>query len=258
MEKRITEEYGYYGFNNKEYHEKTEMLAEDILNFFKYNEKYNNEYQILDNNGNTIVKNTHKIEYSRFCSWLNRIFILITNAPLNNKSLTEPDYIILSNEYIYGKENGKLITIKKEYKIKDNRFEEILCPYIAFKDKVEKATIVISIPDKSKLCDKEELKYILLHELGHIFDAFKKNVDFADMNYDLITQSFFRSGDNIPYDIVEFMRKINNPFINPNNLETIIKSATYQQVSMFFEQNIYYLNDSEMRQHLKNFRYELS
>lgn len=261
MKKRITEEYGYYGFNDKEYHEKAEMLAKDILDkvYSKYN-VYNEDFQIIRTSlTEPIIRKTCKIEYSNMCDWMNRIFILITEECLI-KDQTEPDVAVISNSYTYSEENGKHITSKVEFKILDNRSHEILEPYIAFKDQVEKATIIVSVPDKSKFFDKEQLKYILLHEFGHIFDAFKKNVEFADMNYDLATLEFFGEDEKhpTPYDVKHFMNIVNNPQLSVDNLKKVIESATYPQVSMFFEQHIYLLNDSEMRQHLKNFRYELT
>ena len=266
----LLEEFGVYNIFNKKYHNKIKNISSEIISKLSYISKQSE----IDYKSSLITKDeiyyTNVYHYDLNLDWLKtlNIYLGLGKFSITNEdtiyTLTEPliciitdtgQYKVVNNNFVYEKINYYII---QEY---DNKPNEKIIPYIVdYKNNIiEKASIIISIPIKQiSLFNIDKLISIIKHELGHLYDLFKQNINTEQLNKDIIYSSIFNS-NNMPYYNKAHEYFYNKLYkLNNKDRQKLIKNdLNHYTIAYFLKNNIEIFNISELHQYLHNFKYEI-
>ncbi|MBO6271660.1 hypothetical protein J6O48_02635 [bacterium] len=163
--------------------------------------------------------------------------------------------VITNQVYIYNNQLNKSNIIPCNYNFQIiNNNNEIIEPFIINRDIVKHASIIITVPNITKIYNVDELAAILKHELSHIYDAYSSQLSLNEINTDLMELDSFLK---LPYKLEQNIELLLNSNISIYKKRNIIKTLDENILHNIFVENIYLLNKSELRARLQNCRYEI-
>lgn len=259
IETNINEAFGIKEYENKQYDKEILDIASDILQLFKTPLQYN---AVLVENDDEICKLFHKKYVIRSIKWLQTLHVYLTSYPILSY---DPDiFMVADKSFGYNKERNKIEEYKYSFQLFNNT--KPVEPLIIRNNKIIKASIIISVPDrynigiispiKSYIFKADELSFILKHELSHLYDLLSNNITIKQLNTDLLEQESYLTLDET-YEQIATTLLSNNDVNNKVKSKTIKEKITAQNLHNLFVENIYLLNKSEMRARLQNCRYEI-
>ena len=250
IETCLNETYGIKEYDNKEYDNEINSIANDILNHFSNTLEYNAILLENDEEFCYLQQLNYKL---KSIDWLELLHVYITTTPINSY---ENDTMVITNQvYIYNNQLNKSNIIPCNYNFQIiNNNNEIIEPFIINRDIVKHASIIITVPNITKIYNVDELAAILKHELSHIYDAYSSQLSLNEINTDLMELDSFLK---LPYKLEQNIELLLNSNISIYKKRNIIKTLDENILHNIFVENIYLLNKSELRARLQNCRYEI-
>lgn len=259
IKKHLQEAHGFADFENDAFFIKSKIIAKRVIYLKEEYQKHASQYTMF-HYGTISDEGTYNMGESNFI--LDNFFINDGDLPwihslnllVKYKNGRVFESAILSDAGVWEEEDGDLIFNKQNIIITDD-LNNINTTMVIFKDCVEKATIEFVFGNNKMTL--EELTFVVMHELGHIYDIFKSKLmsTFINRDLQLINPNFKIDAkhNNIIDKLVHNMLSITQK----KNL--ILKDETFDEIAIYdcFQMFVYMLNSSELRQRLKNFHYDL-
>lgn len=246
----LNETYGIKEFDNKEYDSEIMDISKDILNHFNDTLEYNSI--LLENDEELCYLQQLNYEIKTI-DWLENLHVYLTNTPIN--SLENDSMVITNQVYIYRDQFTKSNIVPCDYKFQIiNNDNELVEPFIINKNMVKHASILIIIPDISKIYTLDELCSILKHELSHVYDFYSTKLTPNETNTDFLELHSFLK---LPYILEKEIETLMKKEISISQKRNIINNIDENMLHNIFVENIYLLNKSELRARLQNCRYEI-
>ena len=131
-------------------------------------------------------------------------------------------------------------------------------PFIMTKDKIIKASVSFHFNSKHSI-SHEELIFVVMHELGHLYDVFAGKVSFTFLNRNIISMPQINYPKSLMMKDFKIIEGLVSEKYSPQNMQSLFNEFSFSVdliYGIIYNCN-YALNISEARQRLKNFVYDL-
>lgn len=249
-ENHLRESFGIREYRNKSLDDRIRQIA---IKINKYNSllcseilSNNAQFNIYDKNYNCYLFSEN---ISDCCSWLKQLNIgIIIRKDYDNYNLF--DVYTLSDTYAYQSIQNKLTGERKMKLINSNINISMNNQNIIYSKKNDIATIIFEFKYPYSM-NVLAIEATIHHELSHISDIQYKPM--YNLNSDLIRN------DLIVIEDTEELQVLNDILKTKENKEYIINKCEDKATLLcdYIGQNMYNFNESELKAHLNNFKYEL-
>lgn len=253
--KALFEKYGFKDFDNPMFYNVCEVITNNIERIIREYPRYTSDdkYCIFpighpnERNGGFVMK---RVLLRNSLDWLKMIDVYVKI----DRNMEKYDSFCLYDNGLYNPHTDSIskyeLVVSQEKHITKQNF-----PFIMTKDYVSLASIGFVVNSRNSITH-EEMIYVVMHEIGHIYDVFSGKVSFTYLNRDLITKSYSYPNALTPNECIE-INKITTRKYSVSELKALCSKISVDVICGVVCSCIYSINRSELKQRLKNFLYDL-
>ena len=253
--KRLFEKYGFKDFDNPAFYNVCKTISNNIIRIIREYHRYSSveKYCIYpaaypnNRDGGYVMD---RILLRDSLKWLKMLEVY---AKVDNNVDRFDSFCIYDN----GIYNPQTDSINKYNLVvaQNKHITKLRFPFIMTKDCVSLASIGVIVKTNNSI-STEELIYVVMHEIGHIYDVFSGKVSFTYLNRDLITKAYSYPNGLSVNERTE-INKITRGEYSIEELRELCDKISVDVVCGVICSCIYSMNISELKQRLKNFLYDL-
>lgn len=253
----LNESYGILNYRDSLLDKSLSSIIEDI-----YNEHSCCVYDCVIDNGSSEISMKDSFKAKKYICEINNWWIgeLDIYVSYDNDCSSENMAAVIAPTMVYitsydNDEVGCRKVVKLNYQsFKIDCKEKRDDLFVRDDERLLKGSVVLCM--SQGLYNKNELVYIMHHELRYLFDIFIGRTSQFEINKDVIYNDY-KQGDAERVNM-NFLNMLFSYRVNDEMKIEIIRSLNKDKLECFFYDTAYILNLSEIRARLRNFEYEIN
>lgn len=252
----LTESYGILDYRDSSLKKSLSAVIDDI-----YNECSDCVYDCVIDNGSSEIEMKNSFKAKKYvCDinnwWIDELGIYVSYdndcASENMAAVIAPTMVYVTTYDNNGFGKRKVVKLNyQSFEIDFNGKRDDL--FVRNDERLLKGSVVLCM--SQELYNKDELVYILYHELRHLFDIFIGRTSQFEINKDVIYNDY-KCGESERAN-PNFLNMLFSYNVDDEMKIEIVCGLNKDKLECFFYDTAYILNLSEIRARLRNFEYEI-